>query len=201
MIETRPTMTPSTTKFQEVYFHGRVLPQAIVKCFEHAPIGALLTQHGVSMLDANNKPALLTGSYLSADDLANPDIASNVAATERIMAKVAWFCENEDGDLFGYWLGETAQLAALPILVKYDTEGQFDCKGAIGLGDLFAAECCSAEDDKYLELAQQCAAAGLQVTLKTLSNYYEVERSVDPNALRNADYYAERVKRGLSGAE
>ena len=75
------------------------------------------------------------------------------------------------------------------------SEGQFECKGAIGLGDLFAAEYCLGEDADYLRLTQQCAAAGLQVTCKTLPEYYAVKHTIDPNAERNADYYAERVKR------
>jgi hypothetical protein len=194
-------MPASLTKFQEVYFHGRSLPTALVQCFEDAAIVALLAELGVRVLDPDAKPALLTGSYLSAEDQANPDIASNVVAIERILAKAAWFCETEDGNLFGYWLGDNNQWPALPIIVQYDTEGQFSCEGAIGLGDLLAADGCLGEDDNYATLAQKCEAAGLLVTLKILPDYYARECPIDPNAMRSTEYYAERVKRGLPGAE
>jgi hypothetical protein len=159
----------------------------------------LLAKHGFRWIDPEALPSLLTDDYLSESDLANPDIVSNVAATDVIMAKIAWFWEDDDSNLIGYWLGDDAELPATPIIVGYDTEGQFSCEGAVSLGDLITYKRSFAEDDRYEELASECTAAGLTVTVPTLRAFYKVTRAIDPNAMREAGYYAERVKRGLSG--
>jgi hypothetical protein len=193
-------MTFPSARFQEVLFRGRKVPAALVACVEQPAIAALLAEHGFRWIDPDALPSLLTNEYVTADDLANPDIASNVTATDVVLAKNAWFWEDDNGNLIGYWLGDDAELPANPIIVGYDTEGQFSCEGAVSLGDLIAYKQ-SGEDDRYEELANECTAAGLTITVPTLRAFFKVTRAVDPNAMRNAMYYAERVKRGLSGED
>jgi hypothetical protein len=195
-------MSEVLAEFQKVYFHGRTVPVELARCIQGEPaLAALLAQYGCRLLDPKKLPSLLTGDYLSAEDRANPDIASNVLASEQIMAKVAWFWEDDDSNLSGYWLGDDADLPSNPIVVGYDSEGQFSCEGAITLGDLIASKQSMADDDRYLELASEVAAAGLRVTVPTLKASYAVARPIDPNEMRNKLYYQERAKRGLPNPE
>jgi hypothetical protein len=195
-------MSQALAEFQKVYFQGRTVPAELARCLNGEPaLAALLAQYGFRLLDPKKRPSSLTGDYLSAEDRANPDIASNVVATEQIMAKAAWFWEDDDGNLSGYWVGENAELPGNPIVVGYDTEGQFSCEGAITLGDLIASRQCGAEDDRYLELTSEVAAAGFLVTVPTLKESYSVPRAIDPNEMRNTLYYQERAKRGLPKPE
>jgi hypothetical protein len=119
----------------------------------------------------------------------------------RVRCKVAWFWEDDDGNLSGYWHFDGADLAGNPIVIGYDTEGQFSCEGAITLGDLIASKQSMAEEDRYLALAAEVAAAGLLVTVPTLDAFYKVARAIDPNEMRNKLYYQERAKRGLANPE
>jgi hypothetical protein len=196
-------MSQFLVDFQKAYFHNRTIPAELVRCIRaqhegaEPAIAALLAEHGFRILTPQQRPSLLSSDYLSAEDRANPDIASNIVASEEIMAKIAWFWEDDDGNLAGYWLGDDAALPNNPIVVGYDSEGQFSCEGAITLGDLIASKCCGADDDRYLELAAEAAAAGLPITVPTLDASYNVHQAVDPNEMRNKLYYQERAKRGL----
>ena len=70
-------------------------------------------------------------SYLSADDLANPDIAANVKAIAEVCDLIAFVGSDEDGNYFGYWRGPKRESITASPIVRFDSEGQFNlCAGS-----------------------------------------------------------------------
>jgi hypothetical protein len=55
--------------------------------------------------------------------------ASSVRGYQRMFDQIALFGKLEDGDLFGYWLGDPPRTVAESPVVRLDTEGQFSLVG------------------------------------------------------------------------
>lgn len=117
------------------------------------------------LLADDERPAALDTSYLTADDLANPDIAANVRAIAETAALVTWVAEDEDeGQAFGYWRGpDDRALRGAPI-VMLGSEGRFALLRGGNLSEALCDEYGQWVDDGYAGLAARCRAAGVAIS-------------------------------------
>jgi hypothetical protein len=54
---------------------------------------------------------------------------ASVRGYQRMFDQIAFFGHHEDGDLFGYWLGDAPRSVAESPVIRLDTEGQFSLVG------------------------------------------------------------------------
>jgi hypothetical protein len=191
--------------FQRQYLYGLAIPDDLAECLaahlspDGAPeLSALMEEAGVKTLDPDNAPDLLSTDYLSESDLADLDIRANIIASKWLFGQIAWFLEDDDSNLYGYWVGLEKKIDLKPIIVSYDTEGQFESLGKIGLGDLLSYIGSYGEDDRYAELAAAAQATRLRVDATTIDDYYAiaVDSEVDVKKIHNDVYDSERAKLG-----
>jgi hypothetical protein len=64
-------------------------------------------------------------SYLSSQELKNPDIASNVRAMAATNKLIAFFAVSEDDEFYGFWRVPQGRSIADSPLVWLDNEGQY----------------------------------------------------------------------------
>jgi hypothetical protein len=120
---------------------------------------------GLRMLADDQQPAALDTGHLSAEDLANPDIAANVRATAETAALVTWAAEDEDeGRAYGYWRGPADLPVANAPVVSLDTEGQFDLLAGTNLSEVLCSEYGQWSDDGYDGLAATCRELGVAIS-------------------------------------
>ncbi len=120
---------------------------------------------GVRLLADDERPAALDTSYLTAEDLANPDIAANSRAIEETAALITWVAEDEDeGQASGYWRGpDDLPLTAAPV-VSLDNEGQFQVLRGTSLSEALSDEYGQWADDGYVGLVAQCRSQGVPIS-------------------------------------
>ncbi|MEU4804988.1 hypothetical protein [Actinosynnema sp. NPDC023587] len=120
---------------------------------------------GLRLLAENEQPAALDTGYLTADDLANPDIVANTRAIEETAALITWVAEDQDeGQAFGYWRGPNAlPLAAAPI-VSLDNEGQFQLLRGANLSEALSDEYGQWADDGYAGVIARCRSQGVTIS-------------------------------------
>lgn len=118
---------------------------------------------GLRLLADDEQPAALDTGYLTAADLANPDIAANTQAIAETAALITWVAEDEDeGRAFGYWRGPE-DLAAGPV-VSLDNEGQFELLRGASLSEALSDEYGQWDDDGYAGVVARCRAEGVTIS-------------------------------------
>lgn len=191
--------------FQRQYLDGLAIPDDLAECLiahlypDRAPeLSALMEDAGVKTLDPDNVPDLLGTDYLSESDLADLAIRANIIASKSLFGQIAWFLEDDDSNLYGYWIGPEKKIDLNPIVISYDTEGQFESLGRIGLGDLLSYIGSYGEDDRYAELATAAQGTRLRVAATTIDAYYAIaaDSDVDVKKMHDDAYYSERAKLG-----
>ncbi|MDX8050698.1 hypothetical protein SK571_15015 [Lentzea sp. BCCO 10_0798] len=120
---------------------------------------------GLRLLADDELPAALDTGYLTAADLANPDIVANVRAIEETAALITWVAEDEDeGRAFGYWRGpDDLPLASAPV-VGLDNEGQFQLLRGTTLSEALSDEYGQWADEGYAGLVALCRAQGVTIS-------------------------------------
>jgi hypothetical protein len=148
------------------------------------------------LLADGEQPAALDTGYLTAEDLANPDIAANVRAIEETAALIAWVAQDEDeGRAYGYWRGPAdVALAATPV-VRLDSEGRFELLAGANLSEVLCSEYGEWADEGYEGLAAQCREHGVAVAVDDPIDLPEPEASPTP-----AEHHAARYRALLAGS-
>lgn len=148
------------------------------------------------LLDDDEQPPALDTSYLTAEDLANPDIAANVRAIAQTATLITWVAQDEDeGQAFGYWRGPNdLPLAAAPI-VSFDTEGQFHLLRGTTLSEALSDEYGQWADDGYPGLVAQCRAQGVSISADDPDDLPEPTASPTP-----AEHHEARYREFLAGS-
>ena len=128
-------------------------------------------------------------SYLTASDLANPDIAANVRAIDDTFEHINFVARTEDDICIGYWRGpDRAPLAGSP-LVSYDTEGQFRLCGGRFVESLFF----TLYDDEVLEeFRDACRGLGIDLSFESLDDIAIPSIDPTPEAFHLARYNAHK---------
>ena len=148
----------------------------------------------------DERPAALDTSYLTAADLANPDIAANTRAIAETAALITWVAEDEDeGRAFGYWRGpDDLPLSGAPV-VSLDDEGQFHLLRGGTLSEALSGEYGEWADDGYSGVAGRCRAAGVPIGAEDPDDLPEPVVSPTP-ADHHVARYRELLAVGGSGA-
>ncbi|MBB5958478.1 hypothetical protein FHS29_005086 [Saccharothrix tamanrassetensis] len=148
------------------------------------------------LLADDERPAALDTGYLTAEDLANPDIAANVRAIGETAALITWVAEDEDeGRAFGYWRGpDDLPLAAAPV-VSLDNEGQFQLLRGANLSEALSDEYGQWTDDGYPGLVAQCRSRGVTISADDPAELPEPTVSPTP-----AEHHVARYRELLAGS-
>lgn len=193
-------MNETELRFREAFCNGAELPALISQCVAGGTgFEPVFEDAAVSWLDPSEPPDLLSQDYLNDEDRKNPDTMSNVEATNVVFGRIAWLFSNDEGALFGYWLGDDRALSFPAEAVTYDTEGTFEAWGKIPLGDLVAYAGAFGDDETYARLAAAAKEAGLPVVHGTLPALFKTADACtfDIEALHDNEYNRARAARGL----
>ncbi|MEU7481771.1 hypothetical protein AB0A63_37745 [Lentzea sp. NPDC042327] len=146
---------------------------------------------GLRLLADDERPAALDTGYLTAADLANPDVAANTRAIEETAALVTWVAEDEDeGRAFGYWRGPGhLPLTAAPVVVL-DNEGQFELLRGSSLSEALSDEYGQWADDGYAGVVARCRAEGVPISADDPDDLPEPAVSPTPDEHHGARYRA-----------
>ncbi len=125
--------------------------------------------------------------------------ASSVQGYQRMFDQIALFGHHEDGDLFGYWLGEPPRAVAESPVVRLDTEGQFSLVGTTASEAVLSQ---SSEDlefpleRQFKTVRASFEAVGIQnLPVNHDEIYARCSQFPDPNETKNK-FIAEEEARG-----
>lgn len=156
------------------------IPDDLAKLLKHSD--AFLETTGIRLLsDANEEPWNDT-SYLSAQELENPDIASNIRAMAETNALIAFFAVSEDDEFYGFWRGPKNRSIADSPLVWLDNEGQYASLDAPTFAAGIAEHLSWSDDLKAL-----LEEIGLEVSEES-ADFSWPDGLVTPGAFRDALY-------------
>jgi hypothetical protein len=148
-----------------------------------------LSDLGYRLLAADDAPTLLhPDSYLSPAERADPSIAANIVAIDEVRARISFFAEDDQSNLFGYWHGpERTALAAAPI-VKFDNEGQFALLQGRGLIEALIGDRVFDDDEAFAEHAQSFQGLGFAVAARNWHELADPDAASDPAQCHEAGY-------------
>ena len=125
-------------------------------------------------------------SYLTEEDLANPDIAANVKAIEDTFKLIDFIAQTDEGEYYGYWRGiDNLPISESPI-VFYDNEGQFSLCGSRFIESLFF----NVYDDELLdELKVIANNNGLDLSFNDIDEIVIPQTKINPDKYHSDLYY------------
>ncbi|MFE9854682.1 hypothetical protein [Streptomyces sp. NPDC005780] len=155
---------------------------------------------GITILEPGAQHPLTDFSYLGEKERADPDIMANCAASAQMATYLMAVAQDEDSNVYGYWLHpEQRTDRNPPPVVKVDSELTYWELG----GRTFAEACLYdiAFDDDALFAEVSAALADLHVPVSAGSREGLGELSADPapEEVHRRLYYAERERLGLPG--
>ncbi|MCO4747059.1 MAG: hypothetical protein KC912_19845 [Proteobacteria bacterium] len=103
-------------------------------------------------------------SYLTAADLARPDVVANVAAMREVMTHITFVATHEDGRYLGYWHGLAGRELHDSPVVLLDSEGQFSLVGQSLCGALLTEF--YDDEERFEALDAWFAEAGLDASME-----------------------------------
>lgn len=167
--------------------------------FDELELSAILPDEKEALLDE-----LVFGhSYLSETELADPDIQANISAIEQVGRMITFVAKDGDGNVYGYWHGQSNRPIEHAPIVQYDTEGQFYIMPGASLTEAFCASYCFEDDDLFDDFKQAFAELDVPFVCNSWQAVYAGETAFedDPADLHSAIYNRERIKRGLPPVE
>ena len=155
---------------------------------------------GLRLLADGEQPAALDTGYLTAADLANPDIAANTQAIGETAALITWVAEDEDeGRAFGYWRGpQDLPLTGAPV-VSLDNEGQFQLLRGTSLSEALSDEYGQWADDGYAGIVARCRSQGVTISTDDPDELSEPAVSPTPDEHHATRYRALLAAGGPAG--
>ncbi len=158
---------------------------------------SLLDEIQCRILLPDDEAVLLSHDYLNAQDRANPDIMSNVAAIDQVFAYISFVAVNDHDEGIGYWHGPEQIDINSASIIKYDTEGQFSLLCGSHLTEAMVSDVVFDDEDAFSSLSARFADAGIVFSASTTQQLVMPTPATDPGALHHQYYNAERAKRGL----
>jgi hypothetical protein len=173
----------AVSQFSANRLNGEPIPADVAILLAHAD--ELAERTGIVLHAEKDWAPWADTSYLSAKDLANPDIAANVRAIAEVHAMIAYIAVDDEDQYLGYWRGPDARPIAGSSLVFFDNEGQFElCPGTT-----FAEAVLSRiSEDDFEELRDWFAEIGITVEAETQDDLADPEEQVVPNDLHKERY-------------
>jgi hypothetical protein len=156
-----------------------------------------LEELGCRILMPGEKHSLLSHDYLNDEDRANPDIMSNVAAIDAVIALCTFVVVTDDSDVIGYWHGSQAAAIDEAPIVKFDTEGQFSLLPGRHLTEALVGDHVFDDDAAFAEFHEGFGAHGIAFQAGCWDDLSQDEPASSPDELHRRLYDEERAKRGL----
>lgn len=125
-------------------------------------------------------------SYLTKEDLADPDIAANIKAIDETFALISFVAEFPDGEYVGYWRGPEKSTIENSPLVHYSNDGQFSLCGSNFIEALYFY----VYDDEVLEEIKKSAiASGIELDFESIDDIKIKETEISPSDNHEKKYY------------
>lgn len=156
-----------------------------------------LAELGCRLIDPGDAPTLLDpASYMRPEELADPDIAANIRASDGVFALISFFVEDDESNLFGYWHGPGHIALAEAPIVKYDNEGQFSLLPGRGLVEALIGDRVFDDDEAFAGHAEGLRAAGLVIAARSWDELADSPSASDPAQLHGRLYEEFRAAAG-----
>ena len=148
------------------------------------------TSHCGSIPDANPNPQLAWApwsdkSYLTEEDLQDPDISANVRAIDDTFELISFVAATEDGEYVGYWRGVDDTPVANAPVVLYSNDGQFSLCGNRMIEAPFFI---SFGDDLLDELRSRANTHGFRLDFESIDDLPESQTTMKPDAYHMQQY-------------
>lgn len=193
--------------FKQAVARCDTLPADLELLARHTLQGEEAPFHGLDLL------ALMPGeedvandiSYLSEDELKDPDMQCTIQAMRQVCALARFVAKDGQSNLYGYWLGQPSRPLHSAPIVTLDNEGQFFLLAG---GSLIEGVCGWETSDKSTFEALKTRFEALGITFqaqdpKDWSRLWECLREATdhPDTLYRAFYNQQRQQRGLDPVE
>ncbi|WP_009959426.1 hypothetical protein [Verrucomicrobium spinosum] len=129
-------------------------------------------------------------SYLTAADLADPDISANVRAIDDTFELINFIARTEDDTYIGYWRGPNHVPLAKSPLVSYDTEGQFRLCGGTFVESLFFV---IHDDEALAQFREDCVQLGIELAFESVDDISIPSVDPTPDAFHTARYHMHKI--------
>lgn len=124
-------------------------------------------------------------SYLTAEDLGNPDIAANVKAIDDVCEHVRFVAQLDGGECIGYWISPDSRPVSECAAVYYDTEGHFELCGGRFVESLFFL----IYDDVALgKLREKCTELGIPLDFASIDEIQTPQSTISPDEFHDQRY-------------
>ncbi len=159
-------------------------------------LGEFVDAIELELVDDPNWQEPSDASYLTAKELADPDIMSNVEAMAATNQLIAWFGKDREG-FVGLWQGPERRPLPECHVVRLDTEGQYQLV-ATTVADYIAI---SVDDEDFEDARRALSEAGLAVRESHEAIWNALGDFDEPNDFRDRLYNQNRQSRGLEPIE
>ncbi len=145
----------------------------------------LINEMGIELNANENWEPWNDKSYLTEEDLKDPDIVSNVKAIDDTFKLISVIAETDESEYIGYWRGTEDKLIAKSPMVFYSNEGQFTLCGNSFIESLFF----NVFDDELLdELKEKANAVGFELTFKCIDEIEDPKTVISPHDYHMLQY-------------
>ena len=155
-------MLPNVVEaFARRHLNGERVPDDLAQLLLHGDEFLELT--GIRLVSDADKEPWNDTSYLSAQELENPGIASNVRAMSQTNRLIAFIAIDEEDQYYGYWRGPDQRSIQNSPIVFLDNEGQYSALNQAGLASAVHAQTSHyMQTDLHTELREFLESIGIQ---------------------------------------
>jgi hypothetical protein len=154
-----------------------------------AKIGARLIEPGMDV-------TMLSDTYLTEQDRADPDIMANVAGFEAVFALSTMVVDLDAEFLLGYWHGPEGTPIDKARIFWVDTEGQFEIARGRTLTEAIVAFDVRSDSD-FAQQRDWWARHGILIAASTLAELEYDAFASDPHDVHIEAYNRHRISAGL----
>lgn len=139
-------------------------------------------------------------SYMSAEDLRNPDIQSNIEAIRGVSALARFVAADEERNLFGYWLGKAHRALNEAPIVMFNNEGQFSLLPGASLTEAVCGNRAAGDEATFAALRRAFMGLGIAFAASDIESLCTPRPEIKdaPDVLHKAIYNEQRQARGLA---
>ncbi|MFK3728782.1 hypothetical protein ACI2LJ_00770 [Streptomyces sp. NPDC088090] len=160
--------------------------------------GHCFERFGITLLEPGARHPLTDIDYLSEEERADPEIAANCAAAERMTHYLKAVAQDEDGNFYGYWLHPRQHLDRQPPpVVKVDTEWTYATLGGRTLSEACLYDVAFEDDELFAELAEELARLHIAVPARSRRDLEVPSADPDPEDVHEQLFRARRRELGL----
>ena len=158
---------PEIQDFSRNRLRGQPLPADLAILLANRD--ALNERVGLEMsADPNWEPWSDT-SYLSGEELANPDIPANIKAMTEVCKYISFVAATDESEYYGYWRGGDDRVIADSPVVCLDNEGQFElCCGRTFADAILSRN--TYDDDDFADFKSWLTSLGVDVGYDSLDS-------------------------------